>query len=142
MWFKVIFLSICLVESALSFSTGGGTSACETLMPSHNGALPQQSLPPVVITQSNANIQQGQSIIVTVTSSPGFTFRGFMAQARSLETNSEVLGRFVLIPSMRTVNCVTLPAQSVATHTSNEERTTVTLMWQAYTSYLGAFNFM
>lgn len=143
MWLKVIFVAICFVQCALSFMTGGGTSACETLMPNHGDAVPQITQAPVTITQSHSNIPQGGYLTVTVTSSAAdFSFRGFMVQARSLQTNKRVIGRFVVNAGMRTVNCPTLPASSVATHTTNDDRTSFTFIWQAYTDYLGPFNFL
>lgn len=142
MWLKVIFVAIFSVEYALSFSTGAGTTACGTLMPSHGGILPQQTLPPVTITRSAENVQQGQTLTLTITSNDAnFSFRGFIVQARTLANEPEVVGRFIITDGMRAVNCQTLPATSVATHTSNNDKTSVTLQWQAYTNSLGLINF-
>ena len=141
MWFKVIFLVILSHQSSYSFSTGGGTTACATLTPSHAPHVSQTSEPPYTITLSDQFVLQGQSLTLTIASTtPGIFFRGFMIQARTLE-DQLVIGRFTETDTARAVNCGLLPVSSVATHRTNNEKSQITLTWEAPTTFFGVMNF-
>lgn len=132
---RVIFLVIFYFQCSYGFPGGGGTTACLNLMPSH-GAPPQSSEPPVSITLSTQSISPGQILTLTVSSTQAQTFfRGIMIQARTLEDNHRVIGQFFETPEIRAVNCN--PLNSVATHRSNEDRSSFDLTWQAPSSFQG-----
>jgi Reeler domain len=137
----VIFCVVLRLQLTTQFPTGGGTSACETLTPSHGANEPQISVAPITLTLSTQNLRQNEAMTVTIEAETGFSFLGFMIQARTLAENSQVIGRFEITEGMRTVNCVSLQQDSVATHSSSTSKTRIEFRWQAATTFVGIINF-
>lgn len=142
MWLKVLLLAITLINYCNAFPAGAGTTACESMIPSHQQNVAQTSEIPVTITVSTSNVPQGQYMTLAIESViPGFEFSGFIIQARALSTELQVVGQFSVTEGMRILNCVTLPANSVATHTSSNLKSRIEFHWQAPVDYLGIINF-
>merc|ERR1711893_374871 len=81
-------LSLCVVVRALP--GGAPEQACGDLVPQH-GASPQGSNPPYRISVE----KDGRDFLVSVESSNGRPFRGFILQAR--DENERVVGHFHVI---------------------------------------------
>lgn len=145
MWLKVTFLLFFWLKMSHQFSTGGGTTACSTLMPSH-GQAPQNSIPPVAITLESETIipgepktiMPGQTLTLTVASTqPQIFLRGIMIQARTVENEPIVMGQFIENDLIRHVTCAALPPNSVATHRSNADKEFFNITWVAPSSLHG-----
>lgn len=135
MWIKVIFIVAAVVNFGSCHSTGAPTQACTTLTPNHGVAA--QNTPPPYHVVVPLQVQQGQTMTVTIANrEPGFTFRGFIIQARSVNTQA-VVGRFLITNNMGTVACPTLPTDSVATHSNPSDKSSVALQWVAPTNFNG-----
>ena len=91
MW-KEVLVGICLLVAADGYSQGAPDSACNTLVPGH-GVDSQSSLSPYTLTPSVASAEPAQRIKVTLGSSDGSPFKGFIVQARD-SNNNEVIGTF------------------------------------------------
>lgn len=139
---KIVILCVVLkLHLSSAFSSGAGTSACETMTPQHGSNEPQTSEAPFTFSLSSQNVGQGETMTITIESENDFGFRGFMIQARGLTEASEVVGRFEFIDGSRSVLCGDLPPNSVATHSSSALKTRLQLTWQAPTDFIGIINF-
>lgn len=142
MWLQlVVFCVILRLQATWAFSSGAGTSACESITPSHPPHEPQISMAPIILTLSTQNLRQGETMTLTIEAQEDFAFRGFMIQARTLAENSQVVGRFLERDNMRTVSCLTLAEESVATHINAALKTRIEFTWQAETTFIGIINF-
>jgi hypothetical protein len=68
---------------------------------------------------------------IAIEANEGFSFRGFMVQARTLENDPQIVGEFQFIAGTRSLVCPAFPQNSVATHTNSAEKTRVELTWRA-----------
>jgi hypothetical protein len=127
----VIFCVVLMLQGSLGFASGAGTTACENLTPNHPPYQPQITQPPVTFVLSSQNLRQGETMTVAIEANEGFSFRGFIVQARTLDDNPQVVGEFQFIAGTRGVFCSAFPQNSVATHTSSAEKTRVELTWRA-----------
>lgn len=143
MLLRLIFVVILCIKCTLGFSTGAGSQACLSMTPNHQGNVPQLSASPVTILLSTNNVLQGQTVSVTIQGLRNdYAFRGFMIQARaSNSADVQVVGSFRGTEGIGVVNCLTFPPNSVATHSNNELKTSITLFWDAPINFVGLLNF-
>lgn len=135
MWTKLIFLLTAVVIFASCYPTGAPAEVCISMMPSH-GVAAQNTPAPFQVSVPH-QVKQGETVTVKIENSePGFTFRGFIIQARAVETKA-VVGKFLITENMKTVACPTLPVDSVATHTSPTEKSSLDLQWVAPINFSG-----
>lgn len=144
MFFKFIIISVCL-QTVLCWYNGAPPETCETLTPPHGG--PFGDVIPADILIERDVITAGELISVSIrarndTIFGNFMFRGFMIQARILDTNLNVPGRvtgiFENLPTdARHVICPTLSPNSVVTHSINTDRTYLQLLWRAPVNIVG-----
>lgn len=160
MLLKFIILFVCL-KSALSHSNGADDLACVNLTPQHGDNTPQTSPMPVQVIVPST-VRAGQLVTVTLLGSPGFIFRGFMIQGRTITTGIPVeqqgefylhhfdyskmmillflvTGSFELTAGMRRMDCSALPPNSVATHIDNSNRASINLSWRAPSNFGAPF---
>ncbi|CRK94858.1 CLUMA_CG008350, isoform A [Clunio marinus] len=144
MWLKSGIILFMCVNHILAFRTGAGTSACATMMPNHEGNVPQTTEPPYTISVSSNNVIQGEVLTVTIEDpSRIFQFRGFLIQARPSQASTEVIGTFFESPNARNVACVgNFPVDSVSTHRDSTLKSSITLRWQAPQNFRGTVQFL
>ncbi|CAG9863967.1 unnamed protein product [Phyllotreta striolata] len=130
-----LYLVALLISTAHALPDGAPTSACNTLKPVHEGALPQANLAPYSVFVK----QQGDVVQVTIGSNLGVPFQGFMVQGRTPE--GRVIGSFQLPGGSQahTIDCK--GAGDTATHNSPEKKDLVNLIWVPPTGYQGSVVF-
>lgn len=142
MLLKLVIFSLCL-KVVLTFPDGAPEAACETLTPVHGLNQPNPMDNPIEIIPEFSHIHAGDlmSVDLRVRNDTIFgplQFRGFIIQARIDDPNMGVAGRVVgsweLSEGARHVPCTAFPPNSVATHTSNSDKTFVRLLWRAPTN--------
>lgn len=138
--FLKVSLLLLLIGSSQCFNTGAGTTACETMTPSHLPNHPQTSDIPVSVSASSSTVAQGENLTFVIQSAPGFSFRGFLLQVRTLQSSAQVVGTFSPNAETRNVLCFTLPTNSVATHTNSGLKSRVEIQWTAPTDFTGIVN--
>lgn len=145
MLLKIVILSLCL-KAVLSFPDGAPTAACETLTPVHGINQPRpEEMPVDVLLESNV-IREGEYLSVALrvrndTMFGAFLFRGFIIQARINDPDMNVAGRvvgsFELTEGVKHVACPQFTPNSVVTHTSNNDKGYIRLLWRAPTNIFG-----
>lgn len=138
MFLKLTILSICL-QIALCFPDGAPTQACEDMTPLHGLNQPRPEEMPVDIILERNVIRAGELISVSLrarndTMFGPLLFRGFMVQAKIAGAGTvpgRNTGTFELTDGARHVVCPTLAVNSVVTHTSNNEKGYIQLLWRA-----------
>lgn len=140
MLLKVFILSIFL-KNVLSHSAGAGLEACQDLRPRHGNLLPQITENPYIVIPGSNMIQSGDVINVMIQSNTGVNFRGFIIQARifQLSAASEIVnstafqidGIWEQTDGMQVMPCPGLIIGSVATHRSNDEKSSILLRWRS-----------
>lgn len=85
------FITLVLIASyAFTPSTtlpqGAPTSACETMLPIHDGGIePQHSTPPFRIVAEQLAVNQGQMLRISIDAiTPELKYQGFMIHARNI----------------------------------------------------------
>jgi hypothetical protein len=132
---QILLILTISFSGVLSSSSGASTLACTDLTPRHGTNTPQTSAMPIDMTVQPGVINAGDVVTITL---QGRAFKGFIVQARILGSG-EVTGSFEFTSEMRTMDCRTLPSNSVATHINNEDKTSVVLRWRAPTNFNSAF---
>lgn len=138
MLIKILILSICL-NFALCWPNGAPIEACETLTPVHGLNQPNPADMPIEVLLESNVVQAGQLMSVSLRVrndtmfGPSLTFRGFIIQARVQGSNApgRATGTFELTAGARHVPCPTLGANAVVTHTINNDKTYLQLLWRA-----------
>lgn len=137
MLFKVLIFSICL-NVAFGWYNGAPSETCETLIPAHGSSF--GDVIPVNIELETTTITAGHLMSLAIiarndTIFGDFQFRGFMLQARRVDAGATVPGRvvgnFEAGPGVRHVECPTLYPNAVVTHTFNDDKTFLQILWRA-----------
>uniref|UniRef100_A0A0P4WM75 Reelin domain-containing protein n=1 Tax=Scylla olivacea TaxID=85551 RepID=A0A0P4WM75_SCYOL len=85
-------LLACLSGTASGFSQGAPDTTCNSIEPLH-GVSRQITPAPYTITPSVVEIEGGKQMEVTLEAGQGVSFKGFLVQGRSAETQ-DVVGTF------------------------------------------------
>ncbi|KAI9554554.1 hypothetical protein GHT06_019827 [Daphnia sinensis] len=117
-----------IFENCRAFPNGGPIDACvkaQPNRPNHGGTQPQpENTNPFIVEASNDYYRPGDKITVTIRG-PKSAFKGFFFQGRDPKTQ-EWIGVFEKNPDAKSyVEC------SAATHTDNDPKESVTLLWHA-----------
>jgi hypothetical protein len=135
-----IFVVVLQIHYLSAFPGGASIASCISLAPSHGQNIPQATEAPFLITTSTNLINQAQRLTLKI-EGIGVTFRGFIIQARNNADASQVVGRFISGLEIGLINCANTPAQSTATHTSSDEKSTLLIEWEAPRDFTGVVNF-
>ncbi|XP_032428205.1 serine/threonine-rich protein adg2-like isoform X1 [Xiphophorus hellerii] len=136
MW-SWIFIGFTFISKLHGYSEGNFPEVCESMRPHHGrgGAesLPQTSEPPFMVSyQLSSNV--GDPITVSLKSKNGFTFKGFMLEARnpSLNGDGPPLGKFIMLDSSqsRLLKCGN-SQDSAVSNALNLRKTLVKVNWTA-----------
>ncbi|CAG9761930.1 unnamed protein product [Ceutorhynchus assimilis] len=127
-----LFLFICTIALVRSLPQGAPSSVCQTMMPFHGGGIrPQGGLPPYNVVPR----RQGGQVFVTVTSSLGIPFQGFLLQGRT--PNGEILGQFdsSSVNEGHPLDCG--EAADSITHNSPNDKNSIDVLWTPPKGYEG-----
>ncbi|KAM4722464.1 putative ferric-chelate reductase 1 [Rhinophrynus dorsalis] len=123
----VALLFVILPLHIVAFPNGRVEPACSTMIP-HHGVEPQTSQAPYTLTTSSNTYSPGQEITVTL-STTGTQFKGFLIQART-DNGTTPVGSFkVITPDAQPLTCTT--AAAAVSHTSNNLKTSIQVIWVA-----------
>lgn len=119
---------------------GAPVSVCQTLLPFHGGGIaPMTTASPFKIVPRQSSIEQGQTMIIAIESTPPeLTFGGYMIHARVNNQPYQVVGRFA--PSsvgglVKLIDCD--GSENTATHSIPSPKSNFELTWQAPSDFLG-----
>ncbi|OCT82925.1 putative ferric-chelate reductase 1 [Xenopus laevis] len=112
------------------YPSGKISASCDTMLPVHGNSATQTAPSPYFITVSTNTFSTGDIITVTLQSSAGSSFKGFLLEARTVG-GDRTTGSFTI----RDGNTQALPcsagASSAVSHTSSTIKTSITTSWTA-----------
>ncbi|XP_075213942.1 reeler domain-containing lethal (2) 34Fc [Lycorma delicatula] len=126
---KILFVVTVLYIGVLqvhAYSTGAPKEVCEDLFPQH-AEDPQIDGFPYTIKANTTKIRPSDAVRVTISSDKGIKFKGFIIQAR---VGDIPVGKFEPAANVKLLDCH-VGKKNSATHTSADEKTSVTLVWVA-----------
>lgn len=128
---RLLILFLFTITVVRSLPQGAPSGACQTMMPFHGGIRPQGGIPPYTIVPR----RQGGRVTVTVTSSLGVPFQGFLLQGRT--PNSEILGQFdsASVNEGHPIDCA--EASDSITHNSPNDKSSIDVVWTPPRGYEG-----
>ncbi|CAL1291976.1 unnamed protein product [Larinioides sclopetarius] len=133
MSYLFLALTCAIVALSTSYPTGAPKETCGTFSANHTGHQPQSSRPNYELTVSQSNAAPGSALTVTLQGKGGETFKGFFIQGQNAA--GQPVGKFTPQSDAQTRDCSA--ADDSVTHVSANEKTKVTLKWQAPASYTG-----
>ncbi|GFT88462.1 defense protein l(2)34Fc [Nephila pilipes] len=130
-----LFLTVTcvIVGICAAYPTGAPQETCNTFSANHTGHLPQRSKPNYELIASPSNVQPGGTLTVTLQGVGGETFKGFFIQGQN--SAGKPIGRFSRQSDAQTRDCS--GADDSITHVNANDKTQVTLKWEAPASYSG-----
>ncbi|KAM8952888.1 putative defense protein Hdd11-like [Pelodytes ibericus] len=84
-----------LLRVSVQFPTGAPISACQTMMPVHQGVMPQNTTAPYIIKTSSSFYQSGKPITVQIL---GPAYRGLLLESRTFR-QTDLLGKWLQPPN-------------------------------------------
>ena len=106
------------------------------MTPGHGLAPQENSNAPYQVSLSAAKIAKGSEVIVELKSNSGDTFKGFIAEARSVEGDS-IIGTFETISDDAIyLNCDKTP-QTGVTHSNSSPKKSVKVKWSPPSDFTG-----
>lgn len=122
-----VFLLLVTISLTQALPQGAPSSVCQTMLPFHGGGIPPQTgIPPYSIIAR----RQGGNVMVSITSSLGVPFQGFLLQGRT--PRRELLGEFDLSATANgeahTLDCGE-PGDSI-THNSPSVKEQLDVLWK------------
>ncbi|PSN41753.1 hypothetical protein C0J52_08860 [Blattella germanica] len=121
-----LLLLVTVPAVIYGYKSGAPDTVCDSMEPNH-GTTAQTSASPYSIKVSPKSIKAGQQVTVTITGNNANPIKGFFVQGR---VGNKAVGSFKAQSGVKLVDCGNVVA-SGASHSSNEERTSVTLTWTA-----------
>ncbi|XP_046385854.1 putative defense protein 1 [Ischnura elegans] len=117
---------VTLATLTHGYKKGAPKESCDDMKPEH-GVDPKTTKFPYSITLSKSKIPPGGKVTVTLSGSDSETFKGYFVQAR---VGNKAVGHFDEAPGAGFVDCHG-SVKSGITHSSNSEKKTVSLTWNA-----------
>lgn len=138
MW-KILCWILLSLGSAHCRSAGVSNVACQNMTPIHGSSVPQESIARVQIVPHAYRLKRGQQLKVSLRAvSSNFTFRGFMIQARNVQSN-EILGNFLPFSDAKIMACGN--SFSTASHSNPTAKSVQLLLWRAPANFRGYVRF-
>ncbi|KAL4000432.1 alpha-N-acetylgalactosaminide alpha-2,6-sialyltransferase (sialyltransferase 7B) [Sarotherodon galilaeus] len=130
MWIWIL-ISLNIISKLHAYSGGNLIEACDSMLPNHNGAAPQNTEPPFMVEYVPGSYP-GEPVTVLLKSEESTYFRGFMLEAREVADETRLTGKFVLLEPDRTqlLTCGGLEGSAVS-HTLNLRKTLIRVNWTA-----------
>ncbi|XP_063796129.1 putative ferric-chelate reductase 1 isoform X2 [Pseudophryne corroboree] len=112
------------------YPSGQISASCDTMLPSHSGNSAQSSAAPYNIIVSKTTFNAGDIITVTIQSTSGSKFMGFLLEARSVG-GDWVTGSFsVTDGNAQTLTC-SAGANTAVSHTNPNVKSSISASWTA-----------
>ncbi|XP_039462524.1 uncharacterized protein LOC120436147 isoform X1 [Oreochromis aureus] len=130
MWIWIL-ISLNIISKLHAYSEGNLIEACDSMLPNHNGAAPQNTEPPFMVEYVPGSYP-GEPVTVLLKSEESTYFRGFMLEAREVADEKRLTGKFVLLDPEQTclLTCGGLEGSAVS-HTLNIDKTLIRVNWTA-----------
>ncbi|XP_045117607.1 putative ferric-chelate reductase 1 homolog isoform X2 [Portunus trituberculatus] len=126
-------LLACLSGTASGFSQGSPDTTCRTMEPLH-GVSRQITPAPFTITPSVVEIEGGKQMEVTLEAGQGTSFKGFLVEGRSAETQ-DVVGTF-FTEDHKYLNCDN-GVNNAVTHRGPAAKSKVAIKWEPPSDFSG-----
>ncbi|XP_036410763.1 putative ferric-chelate reductase 1 [Megalops cyprinoides] len=115
----------------VAYPHGAVTEACSAMVPKHGGSTSGTNSAPYKVISNSSIYSDGDEITVTL-QADSTAFRGFLLQAREVG-GSKPVGTFTVTGGeAQLLTCDGL-AGSAVSHTSKQDKTTITATWKAPT---------
>lgn len=138
MWCSHVLVIAVLVGITRAFPTGASDGECTTLSPIH-GVNPRSSSSPYTINIDKITYgSDTTTITVTISSTSGASFKGFMIKA--VHNSDKITGKGTFIIGTATDKKL-LCGNTAVTHTNSNSKTSIQLTWRAPSSNEGALIF-
>ncbi|XP_035767787.1 putative ferric-chelate reductase 1 [Neolamprologus brichardi] len=130
MWMWIV-ISLNIISKLHGYSGGYFPEACDSMLPDHNGAAPQNTKPPYMVEYVPSSYP-GEPVTVLLKSEESTYFRGFMLEAREVADETRLTGRFVLLEPDKTqlLTCGVLEDSAVS-QKNNLKKTLIRVNWTA-----------
>lgn len=129
-------MTLCFV-SGRSFAVSN--VACQNMTPIHGNIEPQISISRVQVLPHAVKVNRGKFVKVSLLSlSENSTFRGFLVQARAVDSNL-IVGNFIANDDSKVIACGN--SYSTASHSNPSLKSTQILTWKAPTDFRGHIRF-
>lgn len=132
------FLILILISFKMifGFKSGAPSGSCYNLMPHHDGTSAGLSASPYEI-----HLSPGQNrIIVLIGSRQGLAYKGFIMNAKDIETG-QIVGEFTIIPNnTKAIECISNIKNGV-THIDTTEKRNLEFEWVPPVNYQGTIVF-
>lgn len=123
------------ISGCLAYPSGSPEEACKDGKPKHGSAIEKEaSESPYHLTQDKVDFKAGDVVTVTLTTT-GAPFKGFLV--RSFDEQNKEIGHFENGTDSHALK--TCPA---STHSSNSDKTKVSLKWKAPEGLTGKVHFI
>ncbi|XP_072023784.1 putative defense protein 3 [Amphiura filiformis] len=139
-------LLICVVlpTATDAYPSGPPSSACTSLQPTGHNSSPQTVNSPYQITLDSDTYSPGQTVRVTLSGVSDTAFAGFIVQARrkdEFKDTTTSVGSFSSPPTGTKLMACHNNQVGTWTHSSNADKTTVTIEWTAPGTFEGDMAF-
>merc|ERR1711974_62084 len=130
---KNVILMCAAVARISATPKGAPEEACGDMIPKHGDAKPQTTDSPYNVKVSATSIRPGDTVDVTIS---GSKFKGFLLQARDSDSTSrdsegKLVGKFSEgVEGSKYLKCDGMDRATV-THTSRDDKETITFKWMA-----------
>nr|XP_015194581.1 PREDICTED: putative ferric-chelate reductase 1 isoform X2 [Lepisosteus oculatus] len=131
-WMLSVFLLVtgCFLLDTEGYPDGQVGESCQSMMPNHNGTMPQSSPSPFNVTASKSWFHPGEEITVTLEAENGTSFRGFLLQARTVGTNM-TSGSFKILNANTSQGLTCNISNDTVSHTSSLQKQSINVVWVA-----------
>ncbi|MEE6496918.1 hypothetical protein FKM82_002529 [Ascaphus truei] len=121
--YRLLFISILSVSS---YPNGAPESACQSMMPVHQGVSPQPAPAPYIFKVGSSSFQNGKPIQVQIL---GPEYRGILLESRTFE-NKALLGKWVQPPNnTKILQCPENPDGAITHSNTNLKTSSTTYTW-------------
>ncbi|OCT85248.1 hypothetical protein XELAEV_18023413mg [Xenopus laevis] len=125
----LIFFSIYFATIS-GYPSGQISASCNSMLPIHGNSVSQTTPSPYSITVSKNTFSTGDIITVTLQSSSGSSFKGFLLEAQTVG-GDQTIGYFTIRDGNTQALSCSAGAASAVSHTSSTIKTSITTSWTA-----------
>jgi hypothetical protein len=136
----ILLLLLACTTAVHGYPSGPPSTVCDSMAPNVRAhrAIPQISPPPYKVTTNvpDGDANAGKTYIVSITSSPGTTFKGFMCQVRSIG-NTSAIGSFKSFDIGKAKNLACTSGTGAVVHRNPNVVSSFNATWEAPYSAAG-----
>lgn len=142
----ITLLALLCSTNVLARPDGAPTAACFDMTPQHRDTEPQTGVAPYTLTLSTDQYDPNSEIIVTLEADQGETFKGFFIQVKTPDApndEADLHGSFEGPEEHARNECLDeqFGDGNAITHTHNETKTSITVVWTAPPDIRGDLQF-